>query len=177
MELVYSTQKSGFEPGRHYQNPRYFDGRIPAGVSHVYILGEWPKVVEACEALELAHTVLPPGSPISWKDGVAPRDPEQKLVEIPATWQHFGQARLIAIAKSICGHDITKRKDAVRVIEDELERRQAGAGILPADQDNPDEINAGSEEDPSEDEVVSPDGENADEGEPVQKKSRRNRRK
>lgn len=46
MELIYSTQSSGFDPDKRYRNPEHFD-RPEAGVTGVVVVGEWPKVVAA----------------------------------------------------------------------------------------------------------------------------------
>ena len=48
MELIYSAQKSGFDPQKRYRNPEHFD-RPEAGVTGVIVVGEWPKVVDAYE--------------------------------------------------------------------------------------------------------------------------------
>jgi hypothetical protein len=48
MELIYSTQSSGFDPDKRYRNPEHFD-RPEAGVTGVVVVGDWPKVVEAYE--------------------------------------------------------------------------------------------------------------------------------
>lgn len=49
MELIYTTQRDGFELGRTYRNPRHFDQAEP-GVESVVVIGDWPKVVDAYEA-------------------------------------------------------------------------------------------------------------------------------
>lgn len=49
MELIYTTQRDGFEQGRIYRNPRHFDQAEP-GVESVVVIGDWPKVVNAYEA-------------------------------------------------------------------------------------------------------------------------------
>ena len=46
MELIYSTQSSGFDPDKRYRNPEHFD-RPETGVTSVLVVGEWPKVVDA----------------------------------------------------------------------------------------------------------------------------------
>ena len=122
-ELVFSTQRRNFERGRHYQNPKFFDGRFPANTTHVYILGDWPVVSQAAYDQQIPCTVLKEGAPISWKDGIAPVDINKPLVEIPETWQKFGNPRVIALAAEIAGRDVANRKQATRIIEDELERR------------------------------------------------------
>lgn len=48
MELIYTTQRDGFEQGRTYRNPRHFDQAEP-GVDSVLVIGDWPKVVDAYE--------------------------------------------------------------------------------------------------------------------------------
>lgn len=48
MELIYTAQASGFEPGKRYRNPQHFD-RPEQGVKAVVIVGEWPKVAAAYE--------------------------------------------------------------------------------------------------------------------------------
>lgn len=134
-EIVFSNQKRGFERGRHYSNPEYFDGRFRDGVTHVYVIGNWPKIVEAAEAKGLPCTQLREGAPISWRDGVAPVAPDQPLIEIPKTWGHFGATRLIELATSIAQRDVANRKQAVRIIEAELERRASEEEHSPENED------------------------------------------
>lgn len=59
MELVYSTQNSDFDPEKRYRNPAHFD-RPEAGVTHAVVIGDWPKVVDAYEALGIEVSVLKP---------------------------------------------------------------------------------------------------------------------
>jgi len=49
MELIYSTQSSGFDPDKRYRNPEHFH-RPEAGVTGVVVVGEWPSVVDAYRA-------------------------------------------------------------------------------------------------------------------------------
>ncbi|MEN8639591.1 hypothetical protein [Pseudomonas sichuanensis] len=49
MELIYTTQRDGFEQGRTYRNPRHFD-QVEPGVESVVVIGDWPKVVDAYKA-------------------------------------------------------------------------------------------------------------------------------
>ena len=188
-ELVFSTQRRGFEKGRHYQNPKYFDGRFRDGVSHVYVLGHWPKVVEAAERFGIACTQLREGAPISWKDGIAPSDPGEKLVEIPETWSKFGNPRIIALAAQIAKRDVANRKQAVRIIEDELDRRvkanehQTPHTSLPDEDHSPEDeetdeiLNTDKPEIPDSGETESDDEEDDAQEETPSRKSRRNRRK
>jgi len=48
MELIYTEQAYGFEPGKRYRNPQHFDRPEP-GVKAVVIVGDWPKVADAYE--------------------------------------------------------------------------------------------------------------------------------
>jgi hypothetical protein len=57
MELIYSTQSSGFDPDKRYRNPEHFD-RPEAGVTGVVVVGEWPKVVEAYENVGVDVTAI-----------------------------------------------------------------------------------------------------------------------
>jgi len=59
MELVYSTQNSDFDPEKRYRNPAHFD-RPEAGVTHAVVIGDWPKVVDAYEALGVEVSVMKP---------------------------------------------------------------------------------------------------------------------
>ncbi|QAY93651.1 hypothetical protein [Pseudomonas sp. ACM7] len=57
MELIYSTQSSGFDPDKRYRNPEHFD-RPEAGVTGVVVVGVWPKVVEAYEHVGVEVTAI-----------------------------------------------------------------------------------------------------------------------
>lgn len=57
MELIYSTQSSGFDPDKRYRNPEHFD-RPEAGVTGVVVVGGWPKVVEAYENIGVEVTAI-----------------------------------------------------------------------------------------------------------------------
>lgn len=56
MELIYSTQSSGFDPDKRYRNPEHFD-RPEAGVTGVVVVGEWPNVVGAYESIGVEVTL------------------------------------------------------------------------------------------------------------------------
>lgn len=49
MELTYSNQRGGFDPGKRYRNPEHFD-KPEAGVTSVLVVGDWPNVVAAYKA-------------------------------------------------------------------------------------------------------------------------------
>ncbi|MEG0968635.1 MAG: hypothetical protein RSG92_25030 [Pseudomonas sp.] len=48
MELIYTTQRDGFEQGRTYRNPRHFE-QVEPGVESIVVIGDWPKVAAAYE--------------------------------------------------------------------------------------------------------------------------------
>jgi hypothetical protein len=50
MELIYSDQDSGFDPAKFYANPRYFR-TVNARATTVVVVGDWPAVVLAYEAI------------------------------------------------------------------------------------------------------------------------------
>jgi len=56
MELTYSNQLNGFDPEKRYRNPEHFD-KPEAGVSSVLVIGDWPSVVEAYEAVGIDVSV------------------------------------------------------------------------------------------------------------------------
>jgi hypothetical protein len=56
MELTYSNQLSGFDPGKRYRNPEHFD-KPEAGVTSVLVIGDWPGVVAAYEAVGIDVSV------------------------------------------------------------------------------------------------------------------------
>ena len=62
MHIVYSAQRGGFEPGVRYENPKYFE-KLPAGVTSATIVGDWPKVREACEAADVTVDSKGPAKP------------------------------------------------------------------------------------------------------------------
>jgi len=57
MELIYTAQRDGFEPGRMYRNPRHFD-QIELGVESVVVVGDWPKVAAAYEEVGAEVSVI-----------------------------------------------------------------------------------------------------------------------
>lgn len=63
MELTYSNQLSGFDPGKRYRNPEHFD-KPEADVTSVLVIGDWQAVVDAYKAA---------GVEVSVKDVTRPR--------------------------------------------------------------------------------------------------------
>jgi hypothetical protein len=56
MELTYSNQLNGFDPEKRYRNPEHFD-KPEAGVTSVLVIGDWPRVVDAYEAVGIDVSV------------------------------------------------------------------------------------------------------------------------
>lgn len=52
MELIYTRRRTGFEPGKHYRNPRYFDRPEQAATS-VVLDGDYPNIAQAYKALSV----------------------------------------------------------------------------------------------------------------------------
>lgn len=62
MELVYTSQKSNFDPAKRYRNPEYFE-RPEAGVAKVTLIGDWPAVAEAYKAANVEVAVVKTAKP------------------------------------------------------------------------------------------------------------------
>jgi len=62
MELVYTSQKSNFDPAKRYRNPEYFE-RPEAGVVKVTLIGDWPAVAEAYKAANVEVAVVKTAKP------------------------------------------------------------------------------------------------------------------
>lgn len=72
VELIYSQQSGGFDKSKAYSNPRFFS--TPRhDVSKVFIVGDWPHIVAAYEAL---------GVPVERLDAV-PSAPPPPSVDCP----------------------------------------------------------------------------------------------
>lgn len=57
MHLIYTSRCRGFEPGRHYRNPRFFAG-IDKAATSVTVEGNHPAVVAAYEAADIEVEVI-----------------------------------------------------------------------------------------------------------------------
>lgn len=62
MELVYTSQKSNFDPAKRYRNPEYFE-RPEAGVAKVTVIGDWPAVAEAYKAANVEVAIVKTAKP------------------------------------------------------------------------------------------------------------------
>lgn len=71
MELIYTTQRNGFDPGKRYRNPIHFQC-AEDGVAKVVVIGDWPKVVEAYEEAGAEVTVVEMPKRVAVVEGSAP---------------------------------------------------------------------------------------------------------
>lgn len=112
-ELTYSAQKRDFDPARRYANPRYFDGKVKAGVTSVTIIGNWPDVAEAYEAA---------GIPVAY--GLdQPAVKKAKPVSMPKNPGALSWDEARKVANDL-GHDVVNRDQAIGVIENATEGGQ-----------------------------------------------------
>lgn len=88
MEVTYSAQWTGYEKGRRYANARFFS-QPRAGVTKVRVVGNWPAIVEAYEALGVHVEVVSDTPPEP-----EPRPPVSATgVDIPVNWQNLPWSR------------------------------------------------------------------------------------
>ncbi|AGO16017.1 HeH/LEM domain-containing protein [Glaesserella parasuis] len=105
MQLIYTTQTTGFEPHKHYRNPLYFE-KAESKVTDVVIYGDFPKIAQAYQSL---------GVKVQWVDEQSDKKPLDKMtvpelttalkalnVEIP---QGAKKDELIALLKQAKGGD------------------------------------------------------------------------
>lgn len=130
IELIYSQQSTGYVEGRAYSNPRYFS-TPRAGVSKVYVVGDWPNIVAAYEAM---------GVPVERLDvapvGETSRNVERPIVHtaentgavaIPDDWEGLAWQKLRSLASQVSTTPIKNSDEAKAAIRAELDRRTAPA--------------------------------------------------
>lgn len=74
MELVYSNQKTDFDPNKRYRNPDLFRN-VERGVTKVTVVGDYPEIVEAYKALEVDVDVETRKTPVKGKGKAADKAP------------------------------------------------------------------------------------------------------
>ena len=152
IEIYYSQQSSDFIKGRAYGNPRFFS-TPRTDVSKVFLVGDWPKIRAAYEAMGVpveqigaseasAKASAPPMIPTSVAT-VLTAD-ERAAVEIPDGWRELpwtrpaeeGGATLRGLsAKFAAG--VLNREQAFAAVEAELDRRAQTARLMaPVELDN-----------------------------------------
>lgn len=140
-EILYAQTRHPMAAGRTQLNPRFFAATIE-GATRVLILGDWPKIRAAYEALGVPVERLDEeaaiASPTVFEAAEAlvqavPAD-ERASVYIPDDWRELGWTRpsegrdltLRGLAAMFSDAPVLNKAQAVEAIEAELERR-AGA--------------------------------------------------
>lgn len=143
IELIYSRQSTDFKPGAAYSNPRFFS-TPRRGVSKVYLVGDWPKIQAAYEALgvpverldEDAAVAQPTHAELRAAPAeLTPVAADRSAVVIPDDWRELNYNRpkpdrditQRAIAAQLSAEPILNKEQAISVIKVELERR---AGLV-----------------------------------------------
>lgn len=138
-ELIYSQQSTDYKPGAAYSNPRFFS-TPRQGVSKVYLVGDWPKIRAAYEALGVevvrldADAAMAQPTPTEMRAAPAeltPVAPDRSAVVIPDDWRELNYNRpkpdrditQRAIAAQLSDEPILNKEQAVQTIEAELQRR------------------------------------------------------
>lgn len=125
IELIYSQQSSDYVPGRAYSNPRFFS-TPRAGVSKVYVVGDWPKIVEAYEALGVPVERLdfaPQAAPVETLSAPKTAATDPSSVEIPEDWAKLHWKKARAIAVQLTDAPVINGAEAHAVIAAEVKRR------------------------------------------------------
>ena len=134
--LVYSDQKRDFAKGVTYQNPRFFDGKVPAHVTSVVVVGDWPRVVASCEEQKIPVQVLKPGETLPPQDDLPaiepskektieqkePADPEEPNdpVDIPDDLEDRSFRELKALVKQVDPEkDVSSKKEAIEFLKNQ----------------------------------------------------------
>jgi hypothetical protein len=132
-ELVYSSQKTAFIPGRRYANPRFFDGRVKSGVTKVIVVGNWPKVVAAYKAAGIPVQQIgdnPPPLAAPTERSTGPRKASGE-VDIPADWSKLSWQDKRALVMQLTDYPAINSAEADKAIEAELARRQKAEATQP----------------------------------------------
>lgn len=138
IELIYSQQAGDFIAGRAYSNPRFFT-TPRANVSKVFLVGEWPAIRAAYEALGVPverldaeaavgqpiDTIRPPADLVP----TLPAD-ERGKVYIPDDWESLPWSKptdagltLRGLAAVFADTPVLNKAHAVEAIQAELGRR------------------------------------------------------
>ncbi|WP_085637914.1 MULTISPECIES: hypothetical protein [unclassified Pseudomonas] len=136
MKLIYSTQNSDFDPEKRYRNPVHFD-RPEAGVKQVVVMGDWPKVVSAYEAVGVDVSVVKPLSDPAVDTGSTDFSAELQEAIDKLNAERDGVVRLIEAAEGKselehpgAGELPIRLFDALNAIRESFESLKAERGSL-----------------------------------------------
>lgn len=145
-ELIYSQQSTDYMPGKAYANPRHFS-TPREGVTKVYLVGDWPLVREAYEAIDVPVEQLDEAKARCAAAGIpGPAQPQTQApasltptapsdvrgsIEIPADWKALpwtakgGAPSLRSLASKLSETPVLNKAQGEAAIEAELARRAA----------------------------------------------------
>lgn len=145
VEIIYSRQRSDFIRGRVYSNPRFFT-TPRAGVGKVFLVGDWPEIRAAYEALGVTVEQLDPSSAVAGPDEArpqaeapasltpAPPRNDRGKVYLPEDWRDLPWApkpdqdlSLRSLAAMVSDTPVLNKPQAIAAITAELARRDAEA--------------------------------------------------
>lgn len=140
-ELVYSTQRSGFEKGRAYSNPRFFSGTPRSGVTKVIVVGNFPNVVAAYERVGVPVEVVKGPRMVGESAGPAKMTAESSKAnpdaEIPQAWSSLPWLEKRLLAQNFSKAPVINGAQADEVIRGELQRRTEASPQPAAAQEGP----------------------------------------
>lgn len=134
MKLIYSQTHHAAEEGHERRNPRFFAGP-EEGAKEVLIVGDWPNIVKAYEAADVAvrrvDPLPPKPAPLAPPERPSLDEQERDAVQIPHDWRDlpYNKAEegrdvtLRSLAVSFTDETVINKAQAVAAIEAELERR------------------------------------------------------
>jgi len=128
MHRIYSTQRTGFDKTKYnYANPKYFS-RPEVKCTEVTIIGDYPHIKRAYEALCIPVNVVYEGLPYNEINKIIDGEnvtnkEEAASVEIPENWQDLHWKQKVALAGKLSSQHCVNGKEAELVILAELGRR------------------------------------------------------
>jgi hypothetical protein len=142
MEIVYASGRTEWQKGRLFGNARLFHKTVE-GVEKVIVVGDWPKIVEAYRRLGIpveivgvtgvlrSEPLAGTGEAIQIGKGEPPCAPVMRIdagsVEIPEDFRTLKWPELRALGKQLSDTPAINSKEALAIIEAELDRRNEQA--------------------------------------------------
>ena len=118
--IIYSAQRSGFESGQVYENPKFFNGVVNKVATSVTVIGDWPDVVTAYKkaGVEVRSEFLKQSPQSGDSDG---DDDGDDGIDLPDDWESKGFKTLARYAKKFDPDARVKNKEeAVEFIKAHL---------------------------------------------------------